>query len=383
MGLLEELDKKVKLRWKMILPLVVATTFGVLATFIVTSYSLEKIVSDTTVYFGGKDIPGEVMKKIRLTQIVYAVLGFLGIVFASFIVYITYMITHRPMNLLAQTLQRISDGDLTVNVGFKDRVDVVGRLAQSIDKVLQTFINLSDKSFEYSQSLAHVVDKCNKVIGETSEGTKKQSQQANQVATAAEEMTQTITDIANNASKASGVATEAMEIAKRGHTITQEAVKKVNVVYQTTNELGGMIEKLNKSVSEIGEIVTVIKDIADQTNLLALNAAIEEARAGEQGRGFAVVADEVRKLAERTIKATEEIASKINIIQKETHETYQSMQRELKEVKEVTEAVKTVGEALQEIVSAVEKVKDQITQIAAAVEEQSAASEEITRNIED
>ncbi len=279
--------------------------------------------------------------------------------------------------------KKISDGDLTVSVGFKDRVDIVGRLAKSIDKVLQTFINLTDKSFEYSQRLAETVDKCNRVIDETIEGAKKQSQQANQIATAAEEMTQTITDIANNASKASETAQETMEIAKKGQNLSQNAVQKVNIVYQTTNELGQMIEKLSSSASEIGDIVTVIKDIADQTNLLALNAAIEAARAGEQGRGFAVVADEVRKLAERTIRATEEIAQKISMIQKETSDTAQSMKKELTEVTEVTEAVNTIGNALGEIVSSVVKLKDQITQIATAVEEQSAASEEVTRNIEE
>lgn len=196
-------------------------------------------------------------------------------------------------------------------------------------------------------------------------------------------MTQTITDIANNASKASETAQETMEIAKKGQNLSQNAVQKVNIVYQTTNELGQMIEKLSSSASEIGDIVTVIKDIADQTNLLALNAAIEAARAGEQGRGFAVVADEVRKLAERTIRATEEIAQKISMIQKETSDTAQSMKKELTEVTEVTEAVNTIGNALGEIVSSVVKLKDQITQIATAVEEQSAASEEVTRNIEE
>ncbi|GAQ94999.1 methyl-accepting chemotaxis protein [Thermodesulfovibrio aggregans] len=380
---LSELDRKVKLRWKMVIPLALAIAFGVIATVIVTGYGAYKIAYDSAVHFGAKEVPQEIMKEVRTLQLVFAVLGFLGIISASAIVYITYIVTHKPVNLLAQTLQKISDGDLTVSVGFKDRVDIVGRLAKSIDKVLQTFINLTDKSFEYSQRLAETVDKCNRVIDETIEGAKKQSQQANQIATAAEEMTQTITDIANNASKASETAQETMEIAKKGQNLSQNAVQKVNIVYQTTNELGQMIEKLSSSASEIGDIVTVIKDIADQTNLLALNAAIEAARAGEQGRGFAVVADEVRKLAERTIRATEEIAQKISMIQKETSDTAQSMKKELTEVTEVTEAVNTIGNALGEIVSSVVKLKDQITQIATAVEEQSAASEEVTRNIEE
>ncbi|MHB9041660.1 MAG: methyl-accepting chemotaxis protein, partial [Melioribacteraceae bacterium] len=142
------------------------------------------------------------------------------------------------------------------------------------------------------------------------------------------------------------------------------------------------VQTLGKSSDQIGEIVQVIDDIADQTNLLALNAAIEAARAGEQGRGFAVVADEVRKLAERTTKATKEIATMIKQIQKDTEGAVQSMSRGTEEVEKGKVLADKAGQSLKQIISGAQDVVDMSTQVAAASEEQSSAAEQISKNIE-
>jgi methyl-accepting chemotaxis protein len=129
----------------------------------------------------------------------------------------------------------------------------------------------------------------------------------------------------------------------------------MNKIVETVKRNAVKISDLGKSSDEIGEIIATIDEIADQTNLLALNAAIEAARAGEQGRGFAVVADEIRKLAERTTKATKEIANTINAMQEEIKAAVSSMEEGTENVEQGVILTDESGKVLQKIVDAISR----------------------------
>ena len=195
-------------------------------------------------------------------------------------------------------------------------------------------------------------------------------------------MSATILETSKNGGTASEAAANASKTAAGGGTVVTETIQGMQKIAEVVRQSADSISKLAKSADQIGEITKVIDDIADQTNLLALNAAIEAARAGEQGRGFAVVADEVRKLAERSGKATGEITDMVKGIQAETIDAVKSMESGIQQVDIGRQLADKAGNSLSEIVTVSQRVMDMIGQVAAAAEEQSAAAEEISKNVD-
>ncbi len=220
-------------------------------------------------------------------------------------------------------------------------------------------------------------------VGKAGEAAERQRGQVVVSAASMEEMNSTVLEVARSAGSASQTSEEARNKAQIGAGIVEQSVEAVRAVQRDTLELKDAMRLLGSQAQSIGQVMTVISDIADQTNLLALNAAIEAARAGEAGRGFAVVADEVRKLAEKTMNATREVGEAISGIQQGARKSVEAVDQTAGNLEKTTELSGKSGESLREIVREATHTADQVRSIAAAAEEQSAASEEITRSLED
>lgn len=287
-----------------------------------------------------------------------------------------------PVIGMTSAMGRLADGDKTITVPALGRKDEIGQMADAVEVFKQNAIEMErlaaeqkaeqDRQIERGKKLEAAVADFDKVITDVvnvvssaasemqataqslSATAEETTQQANAVAAASEQTTQNVQTVASAAEELSSSIGEIGQQVNKSTTIVANAVTQI----EDTNS---KVSNLSDAANKIGDVVTLITEIAEKTNLLALNATIEAARAGEAGKGFAVVASEVKTLASQTAKATEEIADQVNAIQETTQSSANSIQL-------ITQTINGVNEIS--------------TTIASAVQEQGAATEEISRNVQ-
>lgn len=276
--------------------------------------------------------------------------------------------------------REIANGNLGVEVNAQ---------TNNTDSLLYSMKTMRDKLREMVlsiQSGAEQVGQAALQLAETSSAvaaaSAQQSEATSATAAAVEEMTVGIESISNSAHSAKTFSQESSSLSQKGGEVIHGAAFEMEKITGSVESSSTIISGLEQLSNEISTIVSVIKEIADQTNLLALNAAIEAARAGEQGRGFAVVADEVRKLAERTSQSTQQVTQTIEKIQMGTKSAVESMTAGVRQVRAGTTLANQAGESIKGIQAGAEHVVGVISDISSALQEQSKASAEIARNIE-
>ncbi len=221
------------------------------------------------------------------------------------------------------------------------------------------------------------------LIDDVAHGSGVQADRIAKVASSVEEMNATIQDVARHASETATQGNEAGVEASRGNDVVVQTSQIVGKVNEQAQRLSEFMGNLARRAADIGQVITVIEDIADQTNLLALNAAIEAARAGEAGRGFAVVADEVRKLAEKTMNATREVTTSIHGIQSEAQNSRTVSESVVSIIEDALSQSSNAGSALKRILDLTQETSKRIEHIASSTEQQSHAMRDINESISD
>jgi methyl-accepting chemotaxis protein len=290
----------------------------------------------------------------------------------------------KPLDNITSAMNRLANGDKTIDVNYTKNSDEVGELARALETFKANAIKMDRLESEekerkkraaverrelmnkmaddFDASVKGVVDTVSAAATEMqgsarsmsaiAEGT---SSQSSAVAAAAEEASTNIQTVASAAEELNASIGE----------INRQIGDSVRVAGECVSEAestGKVMQSLSKSAEDVGNVVKLIEGIASQVNLLALNATIEAARAGEAGRGFAVVANEVKNIANQVSNAAKDITQQIGSIQTQTGH-----------------AVTTI----ETITSTIRKINEISTAIAAAVEEQGAATREISRSIQE
>lgn len=300
-----------------------------------------------------------------------------------------WMVSRGIAGLLSQASSkavRIASGNLAaehsmvpVDVSQRNELSaLVGTLEGMREQLVNTMHQIKDNA-TYVADSAQQLSSMSELVAAS---TQRQAESTTHSAATLEQLTVSITHVADSANDAATEVGQTGALAKERSSRGQVVVDQINQVMGSVSRTSDEMAMLTKEVQQIGNIVTVIRDVADQTNLLALNASIEAARAGESGRGFAVVADEVRLLAERTTKSVVEISQMISSIQRNAEQVVGSMSQSTESVNAIMDVATHNIQAMNQMSDGAENTMRAVSTINNALGEQRQASQGLAREME-
>ena len=325
----------------------------------VVAYSqlFDKMKWKIGIVYPGRNLVDNLLIETRNTVILTACISLLIGIVAS---YIFSRRLARPLQLLTNHVQKVAEGDLTLQmkVTSKDEVgtltthfnDMVEQMNEMVSKIKKSSSTVQQSTHNLHYLTNETVAASREVSGamdDVSGGASTLANSVEEVSAQLENMAQSMEEMNSSVGEIKGVTGKAEEASKQGLNTMRNLVRtreQSSSIVVHTEEASGKLEQRVGSIQNVENVVELIKGLSDQTNLLALNASIEAARAGEQGKGFAVVAEEVRKLAEQSKEATSEIAIMISDVQLEVKRVVEVVSK-LKDIADVQKKVTTEAEA--------------------------------------
>ncbi len=286
----------------------------------------------------------------------------------------------RDVSVLTDALSSIADGDIGIEVA-KTRLSEFNTMTISVRDMLKNFQEIvsgaKETAIHTTRAAEQLLDQVSTMLRQGEE----RNARILQVSSAAEQLNASINEVAGIATRTADAVGSNEQYAVDGNANMDKSNEITGKVSSAVKNSSETIDRLGESIQQIGQITTVINDIAEQTNLLALNAAIEAARAGEQGRGFAVVADEVRQLAKRTATSTNEISTVVESVRRDMDLAVKAMGNVQSETEQSVGYNQRTGTALQQIVVSAHEVSQLVSHIVGSTDQQSVATGEVAANM--
>lgn len=296
----------------------------------------------------------------------------------------------RRTSALVEVAKKVSAGDLEQRAAYEGRDElailglsfnhVTSKLSGMIENERDDRERLEELLATISETAQHLSSSAAEILAGTTqqvEGMREQSSAVAETVASVDDVLQTAEQAVQRAQQVSASYETAVTVSSEGRKALDDTVTMMNTVNARTEAIAGDILSLAENSLEIGEIVSVVAEIADQTNLLALNAAIEASRAGEHGRGFNVVATEIRALADQSKSATTRVRRILAEIQKSTNAAVVGAEEGTKSVSRALDAVREAGETIRQLESIIADSARSVAQIAASAGQQKAGMKQI------